>query len=41
MNTVSVGAREMACRLNNGTVSFAVAAENLARTALIHLSPER
>jgi hypothetical protein len=40
LNTVSVGAREMACRLNNGAVSFAVAAENLARTAMIDLSPE-
>ena len=41
MNTISVGAREMACRLNNGAVSFAVAAENLARTAMIDLSSER
>jgi hypothetical protein len=41
MNTVSVGAREMACRLNNGSLSFAVAAENLARTAMIRMSAER
>jgi hypothetical protein len=41
MPTVSVGVREMACRLNNGGVSFAAAAENLARTALICLSAER
>jgi hypothetical protein len=40
MPTVSVGVREMACRLNNGGVSFAQAAENLARTAMIHMSPE-
>lgn len=41
MPTVSVGVREMACRLNNGGVSFAAAAENLARTALIGMSAER
>lgn len=41
MSTVSVGAREMACRLNNGGVSFAAAAENLARTAMIGMSAER
>lgn len=41
MPTVSVGVREMACRLNHGGVSFAAAAENLARTALIRLSAER
>jgi hypothetical protein len=41
MPTVSVGVREMACRLNNGAVSFAAAAENLARTAMIRMSAER
>ncbi len=41
LNTISVGAREMACRLNNGAVSFAVTAENLSRTAMIRLSAER
>lgn len=41
MPTVSVGVREMACRLNNGAVSFAVTAQNLARTAMICLSAER
>lgn len=41
MHTVSVGVREMACRLNNGGVSFDRAAENLARTALLTLSGEQ
>jgi len=41
MSTVTVGAREMACRMNNGSVSFETAAENLARTALIKMSGEQ
>jgi len=41
MPTVSVGVREMACRLNNGGGEAHAAAENLARTALIRLSAEQ
>jgi hypothetical protein len=37
---VSVGARELACRLNQGSRSFAKAAENLARAAQIRISDE-
>jgi hypothetical protein len=39
--TVSPGVREMACRLNNGGVSFDRAAQNLARSALICMSGEQ
>src|SRR5438093_4107024 len=38
---VSAGARELACRLNQGSRSFEKAADNLARAAQIHLSGER
>ena len=38
--TVSLGARELACRLNQGARSFAKACDNLARAAQIHLSDE-
>ena len=38
--TVSLGARELACRLNQGARSFAKATDNLARAAQIHLSGE-
>src|SRR6266511_1887621 len=38
--TVSLGARELACRLNQGTRSFAKAADNLARAAQIRMSDE-
>lgn len=38
--TVSLGVREMACRLNGGSKSFARAAEDLARAAQIRLSRE-
>src|SRR5581483_1745404 len=38
--TVSLGARELACRLNQGARSFAKAADNLARAAQIRLSDE-
>lgn len=41
MNTVSVGAREMGCRLNNDGVSFDRAAANLKRTAMIEMSGEQ
>jgi hypothetical protein len=40
-HTVSLGVREMACRLNNDSASFDKTAENLARTALIRMSGER
>jgi hypothetical protein len=40
-HTVSPGVREMACRLNNGGVSFDRAADNLARSALIRMSGEQ
>jgi hypothetical protein len=39
--TVSLGARELACRLNQNARSFDKAAENLARAAQIHLSGEK
>lgn len=39
--TVSVGAREMACRLNNDSTSFKKTAANLHRTALIKMSAEQ
>jgi hypothetical protein len=39
--TVSLGARELACRLNQNARSFAKAAENLARAAQIRLSGEK
>ena len=38
--TVSLGARELACRLNQGARSFAKAADNLARAAQVDLSDE-
>jgi hypothetical protein len=38
--TVSLGARELACRLNQGARSFAKATDNLARAAQIRLSDE-
>jgi hypothetical protein len=38
--TVSLGARELACRLNQGARSFAKAADNLARAAQIGMSDE-
>jgi len=41
MNTVSVGVREMGCRLNNDGVSFKRTAANLKRTALIEMSGEQ
>lgn len=41
MNKVSVGAREMGCRLNNDDVSFDRAAANLKRTAMIEMSGEQ
>ncbi len=38
--SVSVGACELACRLNQASRSFQKAAENLARAAQIRLSDE-
>jgi hypothetical protein len=38
--TVSLGVRELACRLNQGARSFAKAAEDLTRAAQVHLSDE-
>lgn len=38
--TVSLGARELACRLNQGARSFAKATDNLARAAQIRMSDE-
>ena len=38
--SVSLGARELACRLNQGSRSFQKAAENLARAAQLSLSDE-
>ncbi len=38
--TVSLGARELACRLNQGARSFAKATDNLARAAQICMSAE-
>ena len=38
--TISEGVREMACRVNQDASSFQKAAENLARTAHIHISKE-
>jgi hypothetical protein len=38
--TVSLGVRELACRLNQGGRNFDKAAENLARAARVHLSGE-
>jgi hypothetical protein len=38
--TVSLGARELACRLNQASRSFAKAADNLARAAQIRISDE-
>jgi len=37
---VSLGARELACRLNQGARSFAKAADNLARAAQVRMSDE-
>jgi len=37
---VTLGVREMACRLNNDAASFAKAADNLARTAQIEMGVE-
>jgi hypothetical protein len=39
-STVSLGVREMACRLNGDGKNFDKAAANLARTAQVHLSGE-
>ena len=39
--TVSLGARELACRLNQNSHSFDKAAENRARAAQIHLRSEK
>src|SRR3954470_11288809 len=39
--TVSLGARELACRLNQNARSFDKAAENLARAAQIRVSGEK
>ena len=36
--TISLGVREMACRLNQGSTSFQATTENLLRTARIHVS---
>lgn len=41
MATITVGVREMACRLNNDGTSFDTTAENLARTAMVHMSCEQ
>lgn len=41
MATITVGAREMACRLNNEGTSFDTTAENLERTAIIKMSGEQ
>ena len=41
MATVTVGVREMACRLNNDGTSFDATAENLERTAMIKMSGEQ
>ena len=38
--TVSLAARELACRLNQGARSFQKAADNLARAAQVHMSDE-
>ena len=38
--TVSLGARELACRLNQGSRSFQKAADNLARAAQVRMSDE-
>src|SRR6266487_6653682 len=38
---ISAGARELACRLNQGARSFRKAADNLARAAQVHMSDER
>lgn len=38
--TVSLGVRELACRLNQGARSFTKAADNLQRAAQVHLSDE-
>lgn len=40
-STVSIGVREMACRLNNDGTSFDSSAENLHRTALVKMSGEQ
>ncbi len=39
--SITVGVREMACRLNNDAASFEKAADNLARTAQIDMSAEQ
>ena len=39
--TVSLGVRELACRLNQASSNFDKAAENLARTAQVQLSGEK
>jgi hypothetical protein len=39
--TITVGVREMACRLNNDAASFAKAAANLNRTAQVTMSAEQ
>lgn len=41
MATITVGVREMACRLNNDGTSFDTTADNLERTAMIRLSGEQ
>lgn len=40
-SSVSVGVREMACRLNNDGTSFDSTAENLHRTAMVKMSGEQ
>jgi hypothetical protein len=39
--SVSLGVREMACRLNNDSTSFDQTAANLSRTAIIQMSGEQ
>ena len=41
LSNVSVGVREMACRLNNDSTSFEKTAANLSRTALIKMGAEQ
>jgi hypothetical protein len=40
-SSVTVGVREMACRLNNDAASFEKAADNLQRAAQLTMSPEQ
>ena len=41
LSNVSVGVREMACRLNNDSTSFDKTAKNLKRTAMIEMGAEQ